>query len=120
MPRGMNGRELANEASRRRPGIRVVYTSGYTASAFTEENRPDEGPDLPQKPCGGRKSPVPFAPRWIARNLGAEASPRPQPGRWRERAGLAGAGEGSLLQMPPSDSTLGSGSRLSGGCRLEP
>jgi len=50
MPGGMNGRELADEARRRRPGIRVLYTSGYTASAFTEENRPDEGPDLLQKP----------------------------------------------------------------------
>ncbi len=48
MPRSMSGCELANEA--RRPGIRVLYTSGYTASAFTEENRPDEGPDLLQKP----------------------------------------------------------------------
>ena len=33
MPGGMNGRELAEEAVRRRPSIKVLYTSGYNECA---------------------------------------------------------------------------------------
>ena len=33
---GMNGKELAEEAVRRRPGLKVVFTSGYTRAAIEE------------------------------------------------------------------------------------
>ncbi|MEE9140841.1 MAG: PAS domain-containing protein [Alphaproteobacteria bacterium] len=44
MPGGMNGRELAEEARRRNPGLRVLFTSGYIdewrASAEDAQGRP--------------------------------------------------------------------------------
>ena len=39
MPGGMNGVQLAVEARRRRPGLRVVLTSGYTNEALAGEHR---------------------------------------------------------------------------------
>ncbi len=33
MPGGMNGYELAREARRRRPDLKILLTSGYTARA---------------------------------------------------------------------------------------
>jgi PAS domain S-box-containing protein len=33
MPGGMNGRELADEAVRRKPGLRVLFTTGYARNA---------------------------------------------------------------------------------------
>ncbi|MCA6126182.1 response regulator [Bradyrhizobium sp. WSM 1704] len=43
MPGSMNGRELATEAVRRRPALRVLFTSGYTENAFDHDGRLDEG-----------------------------------------------------------------------------
>ena len=34
MPGGLNGRQLATEALKRRPGLKVLYTSGYTENAI--------------------------------------------------------------------------------------
>ncbi len=34
MPGGMNGKQLADEIARLSPGMRIVFTSGYPASAF--------------------------------------------------------------------------------------
>ena len=42
MPGGMNGLELARRALQLRPGIRVLFVSGYTSSAHTEGNTPGE------------------------------------------------------------------------------
>jgi two-component system, NtrC family, sensor kinase len=36
MPRGMNGEELAREARRRRPGLKVLLTSGYPPAELRE------------------------------------------------------------------------------------
>ena len=50
MPGGLNGRELAEEVAKRRPGTRVLYTSGYTDSAIIHHGRLDEGVLLLSKP----------------------------------------------------------------------
>ncbi len=46
LPGGMNGRQLADEALRRRPNLRVLYTTGYTAMAIIHHGRLDADVDL--------------------------------------------------------------------------
>jgi PAS domain S-box-containing protein len=50
MPGNMNGRELAEEAVRRRPAVKVLYTSGYTESAIVHHGRLDPDVLLLAKP----------------------------------------------------------------------
>jgi CheY-like chemotaxis protein len=50
MPGSRNGRELAGELMRRRPEIKVVYTSGYSQSAIVHHGRLDPGVLLLTKP----------------------------------------------------------------------
>ena len=47
---GMNGRALADEAVRRRPGLRVLFTTGYTRDAVVHNGVPDPGVHLIGKP----------------------------------------------------------------------
>jgi hypothetical protein len=47
--RSMNGRELAEAVLERRPGVKVLYTSGYT-DEFAHEGRLDSGVALLRKP----------------------------------------------------------------------
>jgi signal transduction histidine kinase/ActR/RegA family two-component response regulator len=47
---GMNGKELADEVRRLRPGSPVLYTSGYTDNALVEHGRLDHGALLLSKP----------------------------------------------------------------------
>ena len=50
LPGGMNGRQLADEAKRRRPALRGLFTSGYTWNAIVHHGRLDPGVELLPKP----------------------------------------------------------------------
>jgi PAS domain S-box-containing protein len=50
MPGTMNGRQLAEEAERRRPGLKVLFTSGYTEDAAVHHGRLLSGVLLLAKP----------------------------------------------------------------------
>jgi PAS domain S-box-containing protein len=50
MPGGMNGRQLADEARKRRPDLKVLFTSGYTENAIVHHGRLDPGVLLLAKP----------------------------------------------------------------------
>ena len=50
MPGGMNGKELAEAIRECRPGVRVLYTSGYTEDAIVHEGHLDPGVALVRKP----------------------------------------------------------------------
>ncbi len=46
----MNGRRLAQEVRRQRPGIRILYMSGYTEDAIVRQGRLEPGVHFIQKP----------------------------------------------------------------------
>src|SRR4030088_1937293 len=50
MPGGINGRQLADEAVRRRPGLKVLFTTGYTRNAIVHHGRLDPGVEMIGKP----------------------------------------------------------------------
>ena len=50
LPGGMNGRQLADEALRRRSHLKVLFTSGYTRNAIIHHGRLDPGVELLSKP----------------------------------------------------------------------
>jgi PAS domain S-box-containing protein len=50
LPRGMNGRRLAEEVCRRRPDVKVLYTTGYARNAIVHHGRLDAGVNLIVKP----------------------------------------------------------------------
>jgi len=47
---GLNGRQLADEARRRAPNLKVVYTTGYARNAIVHHGVLDRGVDLLVKP----------------------------------------------------------------------
>jgi PAS domain S-box-containing protein len=47
---GLNGRQLANEILKIKPGLKVLFTSGYTENAIIHHGRLDEGVLLLAKP----------------------------------------------------------------------
>ena len=50
MPGGLNGSELADEAVPRRPGLKVLFTTGYTRNAIVHHGRLDAGVEMVGKP----------------------------------------------------------------------
>ena len=50
MPGTMNGRQLANEVQKRKPGLKVLFTSGYTENAIIHHGRLDAAVLLLAKP----------------------------------------------------------------------
>ena len=50
MPGAMNGRQLADEVQKIKPGLKVLYTSGYTEDAIIHHGRLDSGVLLLAKP----------------------------------------------------------------------
>ena len=50
MPGGLNGRQLADEAWKLIPGLRVIFTSGYAESAVVPPDRLDQRVHLLKKP----------------------------------------------------------------------
>ena len=49
---GINGRELGRRAQAMRPGLPVLYMTGYSRNAIVHQGRLDEGVELLQKPVG--------------------------------------------------------------------
>ncbi len=47
---GLNGRKLAEEAKRRAPGLKILYTTGYARNAIVHNGTLDTGVDLLAKP----------------------------------------------------------------------
>ncbi len=50
MPGGLNGRRLADEASRMRPGLKILFMTGYTRNAIVHHGRLDPGVHMISKP----------------------------------------------------------------------
>ena len=50
LPGGMNGRQLAEEARRQRPNLRVLFTTAYARNAIVHDGRLDPGVALLPKP----------------------------------------------------------------------
>jgi CheY-like chemotaxis protein len=50
MPGGMNGRQLADAALQRRPGLKVMFTTGYSRSALLDPRQSDPNIQLLRKP----------------------------------------------------------------------
>jgi CheY-like chemotaxis protein len=50
MSGGINGRQLSDEAQRRWPGLKVLFTTGYTRNAIVHHGRLDPGIHLIGKP----------------------------------------------------------------------
>jgi PAS domain S-box-containing protein len=72
LPGGMNGRQLAEEARRRRPQLKVLFTTGYARNAIVHDGRLDTGLDLITKP---------FSQAALADKLREIIDNRRQPGR---------------------------------------
>jgi CheY-like chemotaxis protein len=50
LPGGMNGRQLAEQALRRQPRLKVLYTTGYARNAIVHQGRLDPGVEVVFKP----------------------------------------------------------------------
>jgi CheY-like chemotaxis protein len=52
LPGGMNGRQLADAARQRRPGLKVLFVTGYEENAAIDDNLLEEGVSVMLKPFG--------------------------------------------------------------------
>ena len=52
---GINGRELGRRAAEIRPGLRILYMTGYSRNAVVHQGRLDDGVDLLEKPVSQAK-----------------------------------------------------------------
>ncbi|MGC1563903.1 MAG: PAS domain S-box protein [Bradyrhizobium sp.] len=52
---GINGRELGRRATQMRPGLKILYMTGYSRNAVVHQGRLDEGVDLLEKPVSQGK-----------------------------------------------------------------
>jgi CheY-like chemotaxis protein len=50
IPGGMNGRQVADEAKKHWPGLKVLFTTGYTRNAIVPHGRLDADVELIGKP----------------------------------------------------------------------
>ena len=50
LPGGMNGRQLAEQALRRQPRLKVLYTTGYARNAIIHQGRLDPDVQIVFKP----------------------------------------------------------------------
>ena len=50
MPGALNGRELAEEAVRRRPGLKVLFMTGYSRDVMLRQGRVDPAMPVISKP----------------------------------------------------------------------
>lgn len=50
MPGGLNGRELADEVLQRRPGLKILFTTGYTRDVIVHDGRLDPVVQMISKP----------------------------------------------------------------------
>jgi PAS domain S-box-containing protein len=55
MPDGLNGRQLADRVRAQKPGLKVLYTSGYSENAIAHQGRLDADVDLLSKPYRKRE-----------------------------------------------------------------
>ncbi|MGT2437433.1 PAS domain S-box protein [Bradyrhizobium betae] len=65
MPGPMNGTQLALEVARRRPLVKVLFTSGYPQNALSHQGRIDPGCCCSPSPIGERTLLECFVWRWI-------------------------------------------------------
>jgi CheY-like chemotaxis protein len=72
LPGGMNGRQLADEVRKRRPDVKVLFTTGYARNAIVHDGRLDPGVEL---------IPKPFAQAALAAKLRDIIDARRVPGR---------------------------------------
>ncbi len=107
MPGRLRSPELARLAKDRRPGIAVLFTSGYTEDAITRDGRLDAGVELISKPYTrealARKLRAVLGPAHDAPPP-AETGSRSEP--WSQREPSAEAAEGPLTVLVIEDEPL--------------
>jgi PAS domain S-box-containing protein len=102
MPGTLRSPELARIARERRPGIAVMFTSGYTENAIVHGGRLDDGVDLLSKP---------YTREALARRLrdALRRSGRPDPAAGAGEAGRPGAAPRATAAAGPGRSGDGAG-----------
>ncbi len=84
---GKNGRELATEIEKRRPGVRIIFMTGYSRNAIVHHGRLDRGTELITKP---------LIEGVLARKIRQVLDgPAPKPNEQKSPRGNAGNDEGA-------------------------